>query len=660
MSNINQNNFNNCLRMRLSNSDYWDLFLCNDCRCSLDQPLILSGDCLIIDIDVNNPHSLTGDSLCSLVKWDGDTCFERLSVPTSTLTLHDIGLTGIGNGFVTYDCSASTSSLEFLDVFTGTTLTLTSADTRFCFTRVTGCTYNYPIEIIDSGTTVGKYAQLCGGFYQGFFKLSDRTFFNDISNNMFTWPLDWFYCPPSCCPISSGTTGTTGTTTSNCCGGGCNGCGCSCNQCNPLFIPGSCMVSNCSCGGGGCQLCGTMFEKDGMGGCGPQCSNCCGKGDGNGGCCVNPHMSYKCYNDKKPKPWDYQILPTRYECGWTAEFWVRRNSNACSGLTANTLNTVFPNNEGFFYYMGTRAENKFWDFFSGETGYTTSSGYPLPPPKTTKTELLNNPFLVYQPQGCCCFPDVVTVTTHERDRNADIVNNALGFRIRNDGSIGYRSIGMSGVCSAVTTTYTTCCTCGCCPSGTTTFRDTKEKWVTGVTINEEYSASGVVADNQWVMIAIRFRAYEEYELREISNVPRRKGRLDFFIDGYLKYSIENFDEFLFKDLMEYREKQEGVPFNYSLGGGTQGLLETNTVNGPDPKDENLVIENNFAGTFYGDLSKFRLYACCLDITTIRYRFNELCADFGICPFDQDCYVLTEGSIDILTEDGKDLLTWCDE
>ena len=43
--------------------------------------------------------------------------------------------------------------------------------------------------------------------------------------------------------------------------------------------------------------------------------------------------------------------------------------------------------------MGTRAENKFWDLFSGETGYTTSSGYPLPPPKVTTTGLTNNPFL---------------------------------------------------------------------------------------------------------------------------------------------------------------------------------------------------------------------------------------------------------------------------
>ena len=654
MSNINQNNFNNCLRMRLSNSDYWDLFICNDCSCSLDQPAILSGACLIIDIDVNNPHSLSGDSLCSLVEWDGASV-------NSPVILRDIGLTEIDNGFITYDCTASTTSNTFLNVFTGSSLTLTSADTTFCFTRVTGCTYNYPIDIIDSGTTVGKYAQLCGGFYQGFFKLSDRTFFKKMPDNMFVWPLSWFTCPPPC-PPCTGTTGTTGVT---CCGG----------------------LPNCNCGCD-CQLCGTIFEKDYTGGCGPWCNNCGKEGYGCG--CPNPKVAYKCYNNKEPRPYDYQILPTRYDCGWTAEFWVRRNADVCSGSTGNTLNTVYPNNEGFFYYMGTRAENKFWDVFSGETGYTTSSGYPLPPPKISKEVLLDNPFLVYQQtDGCSCFKDKVTITTHQRDRNADIVNNALGFRIRNDGSIGYRSIGVSGTCSAVTsTTIADCCqqcsciyncslcgtifekdyTGGCGPeckecgtprtlvTGTTVM----EKWVTGTTVVEKYSASGMVPDDQWVMVAIRFMAYETYIGCELNGVPRRKGRLDFFINGYLKYSIDEFDEFLFRDLYEYREKQEGVPFNYSLGGGTQGLIESNTVGGPDLKDENLVIQENFAGTFYGDLSKFRLYDCCLDITTIRYRFNQLCADFGICPFDQDCYVLTEGSIDILTEDGKDLLTWCDE
>ena len=686
MSNINQNNFNNCFKMRLSNSDYWDLFICNDCGCGLDQPYILE-TCLIIDIDIDNDKCISGDSLCSLVAWTGD---PACGVTTWTggntgtgITLNDIGLTGIDNGFIHYDCTASTTSNTFINTYTGSTLFISSADTKFCFTKVTGCTYDYPVEFIASANTVGRYIQLCGGFYQGFFKLSDRTFYKKMPDNMFVWPISWFTCPPPC-PILTGVTGNT------CCTGT-NSCGCGCQNNNPLFIPGSPWASPEGCCGGGCnsgcgcncQLCGTIFEKDGVGGCGPWCTNCGGKG------CPNPKKAFECYNNKAPTPWDYQILPTRYEQGWTAEFWMRRNSDPCSGLTANTLNAVYPNNEGFFYYMGTRAENKFWDVFSGETGYTTTSGYPLPPPETKEKELLDNPFLVYQPQGCCCFEGVNIITKHERDRNADIVNNALGFRIKNDGTVGYRSLGMSGVCSAVTsTTVAECCdSCncitncqlcgtifekdyegGCGPSCTNcgspkclkTGTTVTEKWVTGVTVNEEYSKESIVPDDEWVQLVIRFCAYEAYPLDEISNVPRRKGKLNFYVNGYLKYSIDEFDEFLFKDLFEYREKQEGVPFNYSLGGGTQGLLETNTIGGPDPLDENLVMQRNFAGTFLGDISKFRLYECCLDITTIRYRFNEFCANYGICPLPLECYLTTEDRSILSSEDGKDFIIWCNE
>ena len=117
---------------------------------------------------------------------------------------------------------------------------------------------------------------------------------------------------------------------------------------------------------------------------------------------------------------------------------------------------------------------------------------------------------------------------------------------------------------------------------------------------------------------------------------------------------------MFKDLFEYREKQEGVPFNYSLGGGTQGLIETNTIGGPDVKDENLIIQENFAGTFIGDISRFRLYECCLDVTTIRYRFKKFCLNYGICPSDLICYLLTEGENIISSEDGEDFLIWCNE
>jgi hypothetical protein len=113
------------------------------------------------------------------------------------------------------------------------------------------------------------------------------------------------------------------------------------------------------------------------------------------------------------------------------------------------------------------------------------------------------------------------------------------------------------------------------------------------------------------------------------NEGRRKGRLDIYVNGYLKFTKEDFDEFLFKDLNEHREKQQGVPFNYSFGGGTQGLIETRTIDGPDTKDEDLVIEQNFAGSFNGCVACFNMYGCSLDVTTIRYSFSDKAARFGL-------------------------------
>jgi hypothetical protein len=520
MSNIYQHNFHNC-KIRLSNSDYWDHFISYDCKGSgLNHGDILSGDCLYIDIDLDNdgvygnaPYNNVYGSqygnnyygvIYSLSDWTGAT------INGSGFTLNDIGLTGIDNGLITYTCSADTSGSTFIDTYTGSTLVLSSADTRFFMTRVTGCTYDYTIDIL-SGATEGKYARLCGGFYQGFFKLSDRTFFVPKDDNKFTWePADFCLEDPLSGNTASGT------------------------------------------------------------------------------------------------PYNYQVLPTRYEKGWTSEFWLKKDDNGCSGTTATTLNDVYSGNTGFFYYMGTRAENKFWNVFSGETGYTTSSGIDLSPPSVTATTLSGSPFLVYNGSELtsgCTFPGEITTITRERDRNADIVQNALGFRIKDDCSIGYRYLTVSGECSGDT-------------------------YVTGTSIEESYSLSGVVSTG-WTQVVVRFTAYNTLTDCTLINDGRRKGRLDFFVNGYLKYTVDDFDEFLFKDLNEHREKQQGVPFNYSFGGGTQGLIESQTISGPDSEDGTLVIEENFAGSFKGCAAIFRMYGCSLDITTIRYRFDQLKTRFGL-------------------------------
>ena len=542
------------MKMRLSNSDYWDLFLCYDCVDGLDNNQILT-DCILIDIDINNNNSYSGNTLYSLTTWTGAT------INGSGITLNDIGLTGIDNGLITYNCNTPTSGQTFLSTFTGSTLLLTSADTRFSMNRVTGCTYQYPITI-ETSTPKGRHANLCGGFYQGFFKLSDKTYFKEISDNKFVWPLEWFRCPPVC----------SGETITDCCGTG---------------------------------------------------------HTGESSSCIDPNKAYQCYLDLKPVPYNYQILPDRLgglniPCldGWTATFWLNKKSTSCSG---NTLNNLNPNNKGFFFYMGTRSENKFWNQFSGETGYTTSSGYPLPPPIESKQELNNNPFLVYTPKGCGCFSGITTEIISEKDRNLDIIDNALGFRIKDDGSIGFRSVVSTGVCSAVTATTIVDCheQCGCCSTATTTSTTVSTQYITGASINECYSESNLITPDKWTHIAIRFKPYEQYTGCILETLPKRKGQLTVYVDGYLKWTLEDFDEFIFKDLDEYREKQQGVPFTYSWGGGTQGLIESNTVNGPDLKDKNLFLQNNFAGSFEGKVSTFKLYGCSLDVTTIRKEITNV-------------------------------------
>ena len=66
--------------------------------------------------------------------------------------------------------------------------------------------------------------------------------------------------------------------------------------------------------------------------------------------------------------YDYEVLPTRYPKGWTVEMTLKprfiNQYQPASGQT--TLNDYYPDNSGIFFYMGTRAENKFWHHADGK------------------------------------------------------------------------------------------------------------------------------------------------------------------------------------------------------------------------------------------------------------------------------------------------------
>jgi hypothetical protein len=538
MHNQNIKNFNfNKIDLRLNESVYYDFYLANDESRYGCGDYSASGDCLSAWFDFNEPAIFSGSNIISLVSWSGAT--------STGVTATTIGLTALDNGLLLYDKqSGDTANTGLTAILTGSTLIIPSGDTPLTLHEVSGSTGNvsYPITQITADT-VGDFARLCGGFYQGYYKL-----------------------------------------------------------------------------------------------------------DG----------------------YDYEALPVRSN-GWAANFWLRPQSSGCTGTTAVTLNDLYSGNTGFFFYMGTRAENKFWNIFSGNNATVCGTGsttfctnpketdvsimgplglIPLDPPPVVFKEITNpfliyghggedscrvcgantqgsynqrsicedndrpiivrtvvqkqtnhqNPFLVYGHGGedscrvcghnttsqgkqhsICNFSGFTSDVT-ELDKNADIVDNAIGFRIREDGSIGYRSLTVTGYCSGNT-------------------------YVTGVTINEEYSASGMVNSDVWSNITVRWRPNAIYNQTELNCGDRRTGTLMFYVNCRLVFKVDEFDEFIARRLKEYKEKQVGVPFNFSIGGGTQGLLESMTFDGQDPDDLGLKIEQNFTGTFIGDLSQFRFYTC---------------------------------------------------
>jgi hypothetical protein len=202
-----KNFYYNKLHLDLSNNEYWDFYLASDEVCLTMYDDIISGTCLVAEYDFNNPNIFTtgitsANTIYSTSTWTGAT---NLGVSATTW-----GFTGIDNGQITFQISSGdTGNTALLSALTASTLVIPSGDTRLCLNRVTGMTgnYVYPIEqIVDTGTT-GNYARLCGGFYQGYYKLDGEDYEVLPTRVPKAWTAEfWLRKSDLNC---SGTTGTT-------------------------------------------------------------------------------------------------------------------------------------------------------------------------------------------------------------------------------------------------------------------------------------------------------------------------------------------------------------------------------------------------------------------------------------------------------------------
>ena len=354
---------------------------------------------------------------------------------------------------------------------------------------------------------------------------------------------------------------------------------------------------------------------------------------------------YKSCND------EYQILPQYINGAWTLEFVLRpRSDYEHSGYT---LNDVYPSNNGIFFYMGSRAENKFVEYYdvdlsefpwrdgrndvsSGETDFViqTSEGHAVE--SNNETDIItDNGHLIYDrtcdgyttntwKQGdklllrdekvyteenlypimnrTCTGKTTDTLekyilenhlgSTNKYDVKKDLYSNAFALKLYRDFeesntySIGYKYLVKD------------------CDS---------EK---GYTIKEEIGLPNTIVDGEWCVIDVVFKILDG--VTDDCGIPlgQRKMKMFIYVNGYLKFISQELPEFNFTQLDDFCDKQEGVAYNLSLGGGSQGLIESVWYNNFGGSKHVFPIEQNFAGSFIGDMASFKFYNCQLQYAEI--------------------------------------------
>jgi hypothetical protein len=230
------------------------------------------------------------------------------------------------------------------------------------------------------------------------------------------------------------------------------------------------------------------------------------------------------------------------------------------GITIETIINLYSDSSGIFYHMGLRAEDKYNDYFSGETKKTISTQYETvntgvsgPNAIISETitgwsgvstsenhylheyvekEVLKNAFGSLD-DGLNMEQDWVKV-----NQSANTKNNIIAFGITDDKRLYYQLIDGNNL----------------------------------IRFNTSSNQLNIISG--WTIIAISFTPdgpIANYDPTMPNCYPRRKGTLSFYVNGRLFWKEKDFDEFYFRAIGNDREKQLGVPYNISWGGGSYGL-----------------------------------------------------------------------------------------
>ena len=220
--------------------------------------------------------------------------------------------------------------------------------------------------------------------------------------------------------------------------------------------------------------------------------------------------------------YNYELLPSRYN----------------NGITFETILNIHLNSKGIFLMLGTRSEDKYNEYFSGEmgsgitktglfyfSGVTTSDDNYLQSKKTTQVNKT----------AFGSFEDRKETIYTNQTQLSNLSSNVIAFEITEDRRIGYKYINENG----------------------------------NLIVN---SSPKIINNTDWTLISIVFTP--DNIINDISTfycAPKRVGKLIFYVNGRPHWIINDFPEFYFHELNTNKNLQIGVPYSISWGGGSFGL-----------------------------------------------------------------------------------------
>ena len=245
----------------------------------------------------------------------------------------------------------------------------------------------------------------------------------------------------------------------------------------------------------------------------------------------------------------------------------------------------FSFSEANMYYFMT--DNKFLMFDRTKDGHNVSSWVDGTEMMYygRRTQFKGNLFiLMHRGKGGYDVTNIDSVI-HENDNYynpyEDIYDNALAFRITDNGAIGYRLL----------------------------TKDCEKEGRDKTLMVEGYSKDGVIPKCEWSTINVR------------ADFTDTKMRFWFYVNGKLVFLTKFLPKINLRELDDLYEKQEGVPYSISIGGGSQGLAETIGYNYMLNPTRVYPIEKYFGGSFIGYISSFKLYASFLEPYEIEDNAN---------------------------------------